>query len=165
MKGWKAPIYALYRPEVDVEKIKERVRHRFHCAGPGCNHIVNRYIDGPDATSTSNLRTHIKKCVGWGPGTLEAIDRVSTKAEALAAIQKVTRGEAKSITMAFKRIGKGKVTYSTRSLTSSETRYVLIHGVHLENVIVIISIVRQWSGGALKAYAPLLLQATANFIS
>ncbi len=126
MKGWKAPIYALYRSEVDVERKNKRTVHQFHCAGPGCKHIVKRYIDGSDATSTSNLRKHIKKCVGWGPGTLEAIDRVNTKEEALAALQKVAKGEVKSITMAFKRMGKGKVTYSTRQLTTSETRCVIV---------------------------------------
>lgn len=121
-KGWKAPVYALYRTDVDVVQKGDRIVHRFHCAGPGCDHIVNRYIDGNDATSTSSLRTHIGKCAGWGPDILKAIDKVSTRAEALQAIQKVTRGEATSITVAFERTGKGKVTYSTRPLTKSETR-------------------------------------------
>ncbi len=123
-KGWKAPVYALYRPDVEIVHKGTRVIHRFFCAGPGCKQYVNRYIDGNDSTSTSNLRTHIKKCVGWGPGTLEAIDKVNTKEEALKALQKVTRGEVASIKMAFERTGKGKVSYSTRQLTTTESRYV-----------------------------------------
>jgi hypothetical protein len=89
-----------------------------------CKHksrSVRRFLDTGDAKSTGNMRKHARKC--WG-------DDIVTSADNAANANDVRRTTIKgyldpqSITAAFDRKGKGKVMYSHRQHTKTESRYV-----------------------------------------
>ena len=83
--------------------------------------MVRRYLDTTDAKSTSNLRKHARVC--WGVETVAATDETRNIGAAFDALKKVKDG---SITEAFDRVGKGKVTYSHRQHTTTQTRCVYV---------------------------------------
>ena len=94
----------------------------FHCTAPNCKGKANgrkvrRYLDTTDAKSTSNLRKHAKVC--WGEDPVAAAD--ATK-DVHAAREALGKYKDLSITMAFKRVSKSKVTYSYRQHTTAEAR-------------------------------------------
>ena len=78
---------------------------------------MRRYLDTSDAKSTGNLRKHAKIC--WGVETVAAADGTRNVNDAREALKKVKDG---SITEAFERVGKGKVTYSHRQHTTTQAR-------------------------------------------
>lgn len=78
---------------------------------------MRRYLDKSDAKSTSNMRKHAKSC--WGLETVEAADVMKDVKEARDSMKSMKDG---SITAAFKRVGKGKITYSHRQHTKAETK-------------------------------------------
>lgn len=96
----------------------------FKCAAPGCKISVRRFTDKGDATSTSNLRTHIRQCKKWGEDVLTEIATVKDVDEARPMVESFAR--TGTITKMFKRLGKGKISFSTRQHTSHEARYVNI---------------------------------------
>ncbi|KAF9230693.1 hypothetical protein BU15DRAFT_56970, partial [Melanogaster broomeanus] len=69
MKDWNSPIYAFYEPVPTIEYENGRRCHVFKCTARGCKHRVRRYLDKSDATSTGNMRKHVKSC--WGEAALE----------------------------------------------------------------------------------------------
>ena len=81
--------------------------------------LVRRYLDTSDSKSTGSLRRHAKLC--WGEENVARADEVKNIGEARLALKdaKVVNG---TITAAFERTGKGKITYSARQHTKSETR-------------------------------------------
>jgi len=83
--------------------------------------MVRRYLDTTDAKSTGNLRKHAKVC--WGEETVAAADKTRDIDAAREALGKLKDG---SITEAFERVAKSKVTYSSRQHTTTETRWVFI---------------------------------------
>lgn len=120
-KGWKSPVYGFFAPKVRVVHDGHPFGHRFTCAAPECGRGITRWLDKKDATSTSNLRTHVESCRYWGEGVLEvAMGRYTTADEARPCLQQYLRNG--KLTSAFERAGKGKVTYSTTQHTSLETR-------------------------------------------
>lgn len=122
-KDWKSPIYTFFKPEPIIEEIDGRRAHTFYCNVKSCKNktrAVRRYLDKGDGKSTSNLRTHAVKC--WGLEAVEAANGVSL-ADARTATKKGKLCDG-SITAAFERKGKGKVTYSHRQHTKAETKYV-----------------------------------------
>ena len=68
----------------------------------------------------SNLRKHAKGC--WGEETVASVCDGRNAAETREALKGVKDG---SIAAVFEWTGKGKVTYSHRQHTKTETRYVL----------------------------------------
>ncbi len=82
---------------------------------------MRRFLDKGDAKSTSNLRKHAKKC--WGDGVVEAADDAKTADEVRETAEAGVLNQ-QSITAAFERNNKGKVTYSHRPHTRTESRYV-----------------------------------------
>lgn len=116
--GWKAQIYAFYNPDVTIEYPKGRRAIAFECAG--CKSKVFRYFDTQDSTSTSNLRTHVKKCKRWGEGVLTEVCATKDLDEARTMASSYTR--TGTITKIFKCLGKGKLTFSTRQHRPQETR-------------------------------------------
>ena len=112
-------MYAFFRPNPEIVHINQRRAHVFYCAGPTCQKTVTRYLDTKDATSTKNLRHHVKTCKFWGEGILDQTDEMTAK-EARTCIENIPR--AGSITAAFARKGKGKVMFSTRQHTYTESR-------------------------------------------
>ena len=88
--------------------------------------VVKRVFAGSlikkDARSTGNMRKHAKVC--WGDEVLKAADDAKNAEEVRTKIvASVLRNG--SITASFERKGKGRVTYSHRQHTKSETRWVI----------------------------------------
>ncbi|TFK79585.1 hypothetical protein K466DRAFT_473851, partial [Polyporus arcularius HHB13444] len=125
-RRWTSPVYAFYKPKVTiVKKSATKIGHVFTCAKPGCKFQSTRYLDTKDSTSTSNLRDHVKAC--WGPEILAAAEEAKTQANARPMVEAF--GRSGTITKIFKRIGKGKVSYSIRQHTSTETRAWIVRWV------------------------------------
>jgi len=113
-KEWISPIYVFFRHVPCIEYIDNRRVHVFECAASHCKgkhgRDVHRFLDTGDAKSTSGLRRHAKMC--WGDETVTAADNTKDLNGAryiLANKSGLQRNG--SITAAFKRIGKEKVTY------------------------------------------------------
>ena len=109
-----------------IEYIKDRRVHVFECTatrcmGKGNGRMVRRYLDTGDAKSTSNLRKHAKIC--WGEEAVAAADNTRDVRAAREALGKLKSVDG-SITAAFERVAKSKVTYSHRQHTTTEARYV-----------------------------------------
>lgn len=128
-KEWNSPIYVFFKPNPSIEYIHERRVHVFecsarHCKGKGNGRFVRRYLDTGDAKSTGNLRKHAKVC--WGLETVAAADETRNIVTARKALEKVKDG---SITEAFERVAKGKVTYSTRQHTTTQSRAEIVRWI------------------------------------
>ncbi|SJL07249.1 uncharacterized protein ARMOST_10592 [Armillaria ostoyae] len=119
---WNAPVYAFYSPVPSIEYHDGRKCYVWACLAKNCHHEVNRFLDTADASSTKNLRNHVKKC--WGEDVLKAADEVKHLCDARKIVQ--THQESAqngSITQAFSHVkGKGKITYSHRQHTKPEAR-------------------------------------------
>ncbi|KIK72754.1 hypothetical protein PAXRUDRAFT_179977, partial [Paxillus rubicundulus Ve08.2h10] len=93
--------------------------HEFKCCARGCKATIRRFLDKKDARSTSNMRKHVKSC--WGPEVLMATDDAKDANKVrLKIVPSILRDG--SITVAFERKGKGKVTYPHRQHTRLETK-------------------------------------------
>ena len=71
--------------------------------------MVHHFLNTGDARSTSNMQKHVRPF--WGPEVLAAADSAQDTDEVCTKIVKSVLCD-RSITMAFKRKGKGTVTYS-----------------------------------------------------
>ena len=85
--------------------------------------MIRRYLDTRDSKSTSNMRKHVKSC--WGEDVLDVVGDAKNANEARESIVKPLLRTG-SITSAFERKGKGKVTYSHRQHTKTETRCAVL---------------------------------------
>ena len=122
MKEWNSPIYAFFYPKPTIETNDNRRAHAFRCMAKGCKVRIRRFLDKKDACSTGNMRKHAKVC--WGDEVLKAADDAKNAEEVRTKIvASVLRN--RSITASFERKGKGRVTYSHRQHTKSETRWVI----------------------------------------
>lgn len=119
-ESWNSPIYAFFKPDVHIDRTKGAAAYVFRCAAPKCSAPIRRALDTKDKTSTSNLRRHVKSCKHWGEGVLAEAYKHKTDVEARPVIQAYLR--TGSLTAFFKRLGKGKLTFSTRQHTSKEAR-------------------------------------------
>jgi hypothetical protein len=81
--------------------------------------MVCQYLDTGDAKSTSNICKHAKIC--WGEEAVSAADNTRDVRAAREALSKIKLVDS-SITAAFKRVAKDKVTYSHRQHTATEAR-------------------------------------------
>ncbi|KAF8121861.1 hypothetical protein EV363DRAFT_1146113, partial [Boletus edulis] len=113
-KEWTSPVYAFFDPIPAIREINGRRVHEFTCSARGCKVKVRRYLDTLDARSTSNMRKHVKGC--WGTDALEAADSAKDMDEARTKIAGSILRDG-SITAAFERKGKGKISYSHRQHT------------------------------------------------
>ncbi|KZV92057.1 hypothetical protein EXIGLDRAFT_576221, partial [Exidia glandulosa HHB12029] len=117
---WTAPIYAFYQPLPTVGHTDAGRRfHEFHCMGRNCKKSVKRYLDGNDSGSTSNLHKHAKSC--WGDEAVKAADAAKTAKDARENVTTPLRSNG-TITAAFARTGKGKISYMHRQHTRAEMR-------------------------------------------
>ena len=126
IEEWTSPIYAFFGKIPDISYINGRCVHEFRCSAKSCKakgvykRIVRRYLDTTDCKSTSNLKRHAIMC--WGA---ENVDRaLDTKVDIKEARVTLAGLKDGSITAAFERTGKGKVSYSHRQHTKAETRYL-----------------------------------------
>jgi hypothetical protein len=87
--------------------------------------------DTGDAKSTSNIHKHAKKC--WSADVVAAADKANNANEMQLMIVKGLL-DPQSITAAFEWKGKGKVTFSHRQHTKTESRALLcIHCLGLDS--------------------------------
>jgi hypothetical protein len=126
IKDWTSPIYAFFFSVPDITYNAEgRRAHEFRCAAKVCKckgvngRMVRRYLDTTDRKSTSNLKRHATVC--WGAETVDGA--LEAKVDISSARTTLDNLKDSSITAAFKRTGKGKVSYSHRQHTKAETRY------------------------------------------
>jgi hypothetical protein len=123
MIQWNTPIYAFFKPTPIIDRIDGRSAHIFECSAKSCKgrngRYVRRYLNTGDATSTSNLRRHAKHC--WGEETVTAAVNTHDIWGARAVLEKSIPKDG-SITAAFERIGKEKLTFSHRQHTKTESR-------------------------------------------
>lgn len=117
-------MYVFFKQTPSIEYIKDRHVHVFECAATNCmgkgnGRMVRRYLDTGDAKSTSNLRKHAKIC--WGEEAVAAADNTKNVGAAREALGKMNLVNG-SITAAFERAAKGKITYSHRQHTATEAR-------------------------------------------
>ena len=75
-----------------------------------------------DWKSTGNLRKHAQLC--WGDDTIKGANACADLKSACNGLAYATKLRDGSITMAFERKGKGKLTFSLRQHTKAETRFV-----------------------------------------
>jgi hypothetical protein len=126
MCEWTSPIYVFFGPTPRIEYINDRRAHVFECAAGRCKgkngKDVRRFLDKGDRKSTSNLRKHAKIC--WGADTVKMADETRDVDAAREVLSKTNLRDG-SITAEFARIGKGKVTFSTRQHTKAESRYTV----------------------------------------
>ena len=108
--------------------------HEFQCSATNCKgrgknpRIVHRYLDTSDRNSTGNLWKHARQC--WGDDILLRADTCGDVATAREALSKATKLKDGSITTAFKRKGKGKLTFSHRQHDTTQTRFVPVNQSH-----------------------------------
>ncbi|KAG2085568.1 uncharacterized protein F5147DRAFT_588936, partial [Suillus discolor] len=120
-KEWNSPIYVFYHPVPDIGYHEGRCYHEFKCTATSCKKGVRCYLDKKDAKSTSNMRKHAKLC--WGEESVNMADEAKNANEARTIISGAKNG---SIVASFERKGKGKVIYSHRQHTRTETKYSLM---------------------------------------
>ena len=102
--------------------------HKFKCTAALCKghgknaRIVRHYLDTTDRNSTGNLRKHARLC--WGDEILQGVDTCADQDSAHAGLDKATKQRDGSITAAFERKGKGKLTYLHRQHMKVEARFI-----------------------------------------
>ncbi|GLB40080.1 hypothetical protein LshimejAT787_0705900 [Lyophyllum shimeji] len=125
-KKWDLAVYAFFEPMPKIVYVKGRRAHEFACTARGCKYTARRYLDTRDKTSTSNLIKHVRSC--WGEEAWVAANECSTVDEARKSVVSPLNTNG-SILASFKLKGKGKVTYSHRQHTRTETRAEIIRWV------------------------------------
>ncbi|KAG1840504.1 hypothetical protein DFJ58DRAFT_845357 [Suillus subalutaceus] len=127
-KEWNSPIYAFYHPVPDIGYHEGRRYHEFKCAATSCKKGVRHYLNKKDAKSTSNMRKHAKLC--WGKETVNMADETKNANEAHTIISGAKNG---SIMASFERKEKGKVIYSHRQHTRTETKLMMATELRLSD--------------------------------
>jgi hypothetical protein len=87
---------------------------------------VRRFLDTGDAKSTSNMCKHAKKC--WSADVVAAADKANNANEVRLTIVKGLL-DPQSIMAVFERKGKGKITFSHRQYTKTESRAEIVQWV------------------------------------
>ena len=100
-------------------KVEGHPAHEFKCTAQGCKATVRRYLDTKDARLTGNLCRHARSC--WGADVVTAANDARNADEVRTEMRPGLLRDG-SITAAFERKGKGKVTYSHRQHTHQETK-------------------------------------------
>lgn len=117
-KRWNSPIYAFFKPTVDIEYVGGRRTHVFSCARKSCTQVLRRYVDTKDR-STGNLQKHAISC--WGEDAVMRAKDLASPDEARRVIVDSILQTGR-ISTYFSRKKKGKVTYSHMQHTREETR-------------------------------------------
>ncbi|TRM62977.1 hypothetical protein BD626DRAFT_403599, partial [Schizophyllum amplum] len=123
-RKWKGYIYTFYHPDPEIEYVAgkggvPRRVHTFRCFNKGCKQTVRRYLDTGDRVSTGNMTRHAQRC--WGEDAVKVAASYGTVERALEKVAKPMKISGK-LTTAFAQQGKGKITYSTRQHTRTETK-------------------------------------------
>ncbi|EPS92664.1 hypothetical protein FOMPIDRAFT_6817, partial [Fomitopsis schrenkii] len=124
-RDWSSVVYAFYHPDVKIHEANGKRAHVFRCLKGNCNARIRRWLDKTDKHSTGNLRKHVKAC--WGEEALASADALGSAQKAREGVKSYVRSG--DLTLAFKRTGKGKITYSVRQHSRTETRAELVRWV------------------------------------
>ncbi|KAL1733408.1 hypothetical protein EV714DRAFT_204697, partial [Schizophyllum commune] len=92
----------------------------FSCFNKGCKHTIRRYQDTSDKYSTGNMIRHAESC--WGKDAVNVARAHDDRDTAREKVVEPLKLSGK-LTVAFARQGKGKITYSTRQHTKTETNF------------------------------------------
>jgi hypothetical protein len=124
-KDWVSPIYVFFKWTPHIDYISNRRVHVFECTASHCKEKhgrnVQHFLDTGNAKSTSSLHQHAKMC--WGDEAVNAADNTRDLDAAHTVLAKSGLKRNRSITNAFKRIGKEKLTYLHCQHTYAEIRY------------------------------------------
>jgi hypothetical protein len=147
-KDWNSPVYVFFKPTPSIEYINSQRVHVFECAAKGCKgcgngRYVHRYLDTSDSKSTSNLRKHAKIC--WTEDIVALADKTKDVKAAREALGNLKNVDA-SITAAFQRIAKSKVSYSHRQHTKTEAWYAITTIYLLSILLMTLSVPRSSVG-------------------
>jgi hypothetical protein len=125
IEEWTSPVYAFFGKIPNISYVNGCCVHEFRCSAKTCKAkgvnkwIIRRYLDTTDCRSTSNLKCHAITC--WGADNVDrALEAKVNIEEARVTLAGLKDG---SITAAFERTGKAKVSYSHQQHTKPETRY------------------------------------------
>ena len=130
-KEWVSPIYAFFQQTPSIVTVDGWRVHEFRCTASNCKghgrdpRIVRRYLDTTDQNLIRNLRKHARLC--WWDEILCGADACGNLDLAWDGLDNAKRQIDGSITTAFERIGKGKVTYSHCQHDKTQTRFVVIN--------------------------------------
>jgi len=144
--------------------VNGRCVHEFRCTASNCKgrgknpRTVRHYLDTSDRNSTGNLRKHARLC--WGDEILCGADACGDLDSAREGLDKAKKLKDGSITMAFERKGKGKVTFSHHQHNKAQTRFVAVNN-HL--TLLIYSTGQKSSVGFQKACDPFQLLVIEDF--
>ncbi|KAH9955648.1 hypothetical protein BC827DRAFT_1100716, partial [Russula dissimulans] len=116
MKTWDAPVYAFYDPIPAIEENCGCQCHVFKCTAVGCKQKVRHFLDTNDKGSTSNLRSHSKKC--WGKEVFTKV--CGPGASGIGQAENSPNGNIAVIFLNLK--GRGVVSYMHCQHTSEETQ-------------------------------------------
>ncbi|KIK80846.1 hypothetical protein PAXRUDRAFT_157537, partial [Paxillus rubicundulus Ve08.2h10] len=120
MKDWTSPIYAFFKPRLQILKVDSHCTHKSKCSACGCKVKIQCYLDMKDVWLFGNMQNHVKIC--WGMGVLPHANKVKNSKE----VQMKITGSILwigPVSAAFKR--KGKVVYFPQQHTHTETRWVM----------------------------------------
>jgi hypothetical protein len=117
-KKWTSPIYAFFKPTLDIEYVNGRRCHVFHCAATSCKQRVRRFLDKKDSGSTSNLRKHTESC--WGATSVKAVTDIGNIDDARSSVQSLK--ETGTLEAAFEKKGGGKIKYHHTQHSKTETK-------------------------------------------
>lgn len=117
-KWWTSPIYAFFGPTPDIEYVAGRWCHVFQCCAKGCKQHIWHFLDKGDSGLTSNLYKHANSY--WGEPAVTAVTSLSNIKDARNSVKGIK--ETGSITATFKKKGSGKIAYSHRQHTKTETK-------------------------------------------
>ena len=82
--------------------------------------MIRHFLDMSNSGSTGNMQKHVASC--WGESAVQAIINCENLKEACQAAKNIKISG--SITAAFNKKGKGKLTYSHRQHTKTEMKCV-----------------------------------------
>ena len=128
-EDWVSPIYAFFQRTPAIVTIDGRHVHEFQCTASNCKgcgkdpRIVRRYLDKSNQNSTGNLRKHVRHC--WGDEILCGADKCGDLESTREGLNRCKKDVDGSITTAFERIRKGKITYSHCQHDKTQTRFVV----------------------------------------
>jgi hypothetical protein len=110
MKTRDAPVYAFYDPIPAIEELHGRQCHVFKCTTVGCKQKVRHFLDTNDKGSTSNLRSHSKRC--WGEEAFIKVYEVKDVDQVQLALGKLKNSPNGNIAAIFLNLkGRGIVSY------------------------------------------------------
>ena len=121
MKTWDAPVYAFYDPIPIIEEISGHRCHTFKCTAVGCKQKIRCFLDMNDKGSTSNLRSHSRRC--WGKDAFKKAYEVKNVHQVQVALGKLKNSPNGNIAAIFSNLeGKGVVSYMHHQHSSQETQ-------------------------------------------